>query len=55
MVQRHENLTTAALDIGGTGIKAMLLDGNGKPISEREREPTPNPATPESMLRVMRL
>jgi polyphosphate glucokinase len=53
MVQRHENLTTAALDIGGTGIKAMLLDGNGKPISEREREPTPNPATPESMLRVM--
>jgi polyphosphate glucokinase len=53
MVQRQENLTTAAIDIGGTGIKGMLLDGAGKPISEREREATPNPATPEAMLRVM--
>jgi polyphosphate glucokinase len=53
MVQRQENLTTAAIDIGGTGIKGMLLDSTGKPISEREREPTPNPATPEAMLRVM--
>jgi polyphosphate glucokinase len=53
MVQQQENLTTAAIDIGGTGIKGMLLDGAGKPISEREREATPNPATPEAMLRVM--
>ncbi|MFL6354400.1 MAG: ROK family protein [Bryobacteraceae bacterium] len=53
MIQRQQNLTTAAIDIGGTGIKGMLLDVAGKPISEREREPTPNPATPEAMLRVM--
>jgi polyphosphate glucokinase len=53
MVQRQENLTTAAIDIGGTGIKGMLLDSAGKPISEREREATPNPATPDAMLRVM--
>ena len=53
MVQGQANLTTAALDIGGTGIKGMLLDSAGKPISEREREATPNPATPEAMLRVM--
>jgi polyphosphate glucokinase len=53
MVQRQESLITAAIDIGGTGIKGMLLDSTGKPVSEREREATPNPATPEAMLRVM--
>jgi polyphosphate glucokinase len=53
MVQQKQNLTTVAIDIGGTGIKGMLLDGGGKPVSEREREETPNPATPQAMLLVM--
>jgi polyphosphate glucokinase len=53
MVQQEDNLTTLAIDIGGTGVKGMLLDGAGKPLSERERAPTPNPASPEPMLRVM--
>jgi polyphosphate glucokinase len=53
MVQARENPITAAIDIGGTGIKGMLLDSAGKPLTDREREPTPNPATPEAMLRVM--
>lgn len=48
-----ENVTTLAIDIGGTGIKALLLDARGKPISPREREETPQPATPEAMLTVM--
>ncbi|MBV9762205.1 MAG: ROK family protein [Acidobacteriaceae bacterium] len=46
-------VTTLAVDIGGTGIKALLLDPRGKPISKREREDTPQPATPEAMLSVM--
>jgi polyphosphate glucokinase len=53
MAPHSESLTTLAIDVGGTGIKGLLLDGRGKPISEREREPTPQPATPEAMLGVM--
>jgi polyphosphate glucokinase len=41
---------TLAIDIGGTGLKAMLLDPKGKPISERLRVPTPVPATPQAIL-----
>jgi polyphosphate glucokinase len=44
---------TLAVDIGGTGIKAMRLDGRGRPISERVREKTPQPATPARILRVI--
>ena len=44
---------TLAIDIGGTGIKAQLLDANGKPISERQRALTPRPATPANVLRVL--
>src|ERR1035441_3680273 len=32
---------TLTIDIGGSGLKAMLLDAAGKPISERQRVPTP--------------
>jgi polyphosphate glucokinase len=53
MPSHTENVITLAVDIGGTGIKALLLDERGKPISQRERENTPQPATPEAMLAVM--
>lgn len=45
---------TLAIDIGGTGIKCMLLDANGAPSGARLRQPTPNPATPEAVLEVIR-
>ena len=32
---------TLAIDIGGSGLKAMLLNADGKSVSERERVPTP--------------
>lgn len=41
---------TMAIDIGGSGLKAMLLDPNGKPISERQRLPTPAIPTPRACL-----
>jgi polyphosphate glucokinase len=44
---------TLAIDIGGTGIKALLLDGQGKPIGERQRALTPRPATPAAVLKVL--
>ena len=34
-------LRTLAIDIGGTGIKAALIDEDGRMISQRERVPTP--------------
>ena len=42
---------TLAIDIGGSGLKAILLDARGKPVSERERVPTPAIPTPQAVLR----
>jgi polyphosphate glucokinase len=44
---------TFAIDVGGTGVKGLLLDDRGKPISERIRVETPQPATPENILEVL--
>ena len=41
---------TLAIDIGGSGLKAMLLDGAGKPVSERQRVDTPAVPTPPLVL-----
>jgi len=45
---------TLAIDIGGTGIKMIVLDANAKPVNERARTLTPKPATPEALLAVIR-
>ena len=42
---------TLAIDIGGTGLKALILDDHGKPLTDRARVETPRPATPEVVLR----
>lgn len=44
---------TLAIDIGGTGIKAIVLDESGETISPRVAEPTPKPATPPAVLDVI--
>ena len=44
---------TLSIDIGGSGIKAMLLNALGKPISERERILTPAVPTPQAVLRAL--
>jgi polyphosphate glucokinase len=41
---------TLAIDIGGKGLKAMVLDVAGKELTERVRVPTPRPATPKAVL-----
>lgn len=46
-----DQLRTLAIDIGGTGVKAALLDDAGKIIGERQRVPTPTkPVTPEELI-----
>lgn len=42
---------TLSIDIGGSGLKAMLLDWAGKPVSERQRVPTPKVPTPAAVLK----
>lgn len=44
---------TLAVDIGGTGTKTMLLDETGTAISERVRDETPQPATPEAIVDII--
>jgi polyphosphate glucokinase len=44
---------TLAVDIGGSGIKAILLDHAGKPLTTRARVKTPKPATPKAVLDVI--
>jgi polyphosphate glucokinase len=43
-------LRTLAIDIGGTGLKAMLLGPEGNALTERARVETPHPATPPALL-----
>lgn len=50
---RAQALRTLTIDIGGTGIKMLVLDAHGKPITERARELTPKPSTPAAVLRVI--
>lgn len=45
---------TLCIDVGGTGIKVMVLDDKGNPSSERLREDTPRPATPLAVVGMIR-
>jgi polyphosphate glucokinase len=47
---RSATPVTLAVDIGGTGIKIMALDHEGKPLTDRLRALTPDPPTPARML-----
>jgi polyphosphate glucokinase len=41
---------TLAIDIGGTHVKASVLDPDGKMLAAEELETTPRPATPRALL-----
>ncbi len=45
-----KSAVTLCIDIGGSGLKAMLLDSAGKPVSERQRVDTPAVPTPPLVL-----
>jgi polyphosphate glucokinase len=45
-----KTLRTLAIDIGGTGLKATILDPKGKPLHERVRVETPRPASPSAVI-----
>lgn len=49
-----ERPSTLCVDIGGTGIKTMVVSRSSKPLSERCRVKTPRPATPRAVLAALR-
>jgi polyphosphate glucokinase len=46
----EKSLVTLAVDIGGSGLKMLCLDAEGKPLTDRLRVPTPAPPTPTRLL-----
>jgi len=44
------HLRTLGIDIGGTAVKAAILDATGKMVTERCRVSTPHPCPPSAML-----
>lgn len=59
MTQKRKNTKvshpaiTLAIDIGGSGIKGILLNQSGQPVTERIRIPTPQPATPQVIVPII--
>jgi polyphosphate glucokinase len=41
---------TLCVDIGGTGVKVMVVGPGGEALTERLRVPTPRPAVPDAVL-----
>jgi len=50
MEAKEHTIRTLAIDIGGSGVKAIVLDTSGNPLTERSRLDTPQPAVPEAVL-----
>ncbi|NJN87720.1 MAG: ROK family protein [Leptolyngbyaceae cyanobacterium SL_7_1] len=47
------SIQTLAIDIGGSGVKVLVLDEAGVPLTERARLDTPQPSTPQAILEVI--
>ena len=41
---------TLTIDIGGSNVKASVLDENGALVAAKVRMPTPQPATPDAVI-----
>jgi polyphosphate glucokinase len=50
MTQANTSAKTLTIDIGGSGVKVMVLDAMGQPLTERSRVDTPNPPTQEAVI-----
>ena len=49
------NMEVLGIDIGGSGIKAAIVDTKtGELLTERHRIPTPKPATPDNVKKVVK-
>ena len=48
------DVRTLAIDVGGSGVKASVLDRGGAMITDRVRLPTPYPCPPPTLLETVR-
>jgi polyphosphate glucokinase len=53
MTKKKQHIRTLSVDIGGSGIKTIVLDEAGEALTERNRVPTPNPAQPEPVIQAI--
>ncbi|HTY43140.1 MAG TPA: ROK family protein [Thermoanaerobaculia bacterium] len=49
-----EKPRTLCIDIGGTGLKTLVVGADGKPLGERLRVDTPRPATAKALVEAIR-
>lgn len=54
MINSSGDPRTLTIDIGGTGIKMLPVDGRGEPLADRARMLTPKPAKPDRVCDVIR-
>jgi len=50
---RKDSSRILSIDIGGTGLKAAILDSEGEMLTERLRVETPHPCQPEALLNAL--
>jgi polyphosphate glucokinase len=50
MVEKNGAIRTLSVDIGGSGVKVLVLDITGKPLTERARTETPQPPKPQAVI-----
>lgn len=50
MVEKNGAIRTLSVDIGGSGVKVLVLDITGKPLTERARTDTPQPPKPQAVI-----
>lgn len=50
MAQEDGNIATLAVDIGGSGVKVIVLNKDGTTQTDRGRVPTPQPPKPEPIM-----
>ncbi|HEY6197913.1 MAG TPA: ROK family protein [Candidatus Binatia bacterium] len=51
---RSREIRTLSVDIGGSGIKTVVLDERGRPVTVADRAKTPENATPRAVLQTIR-
>jgi len=49
----QDTKTTLAIDVGGSGIKSLLLDPHGEPLCEPLDQSTPERSTPDAVVEVI--
>lgn len=53
MHQWPNDVKTLSIDVGGSGVKATVLDARGEMVADRVRIPTPYPCPPEKLIEIV--